>query len=252
MRTYFKASVVFICLLAFSAVADSRSYVELFSTDWSHGVDKRIQYQMPRKDSIEVVNGPQQMGGKALKTTINKDDDYSSVANGAPRAELSFNGFLHFAQSREYVLSWKTYIPEGYELDREQPEVVFQIHQGPATGYPPFAIFLSESGQYEVHNRTQSKSDWVSAFFGRVESDRGRVVNWELRYIPDSSGARAVTELSKDGQLVFAIKGVPNAYENDDRAYLKLGLYKADWLKKPSEVGVRMMYYGSVSVKMLD
>ncbi|WP_165418504.1 heparin lyase I family protein [Dyella amyloliquefaciens] len=252
MRIQVKAGLAFFCMLAVSAAADSRNWVELFSTDWSHGVDKRIQYQMPRKDSIGVVDAPQEMGGKALKVTISKNDDYSAVANGAPRAELSFNGFLHFSQGKEYVLSWQTYMPAGYTLDRGQAEVVFQIHQGPAAGYPPFAIFLSEGGQYEVHNRTQSKADWVSAFFGRVESDRGRVVNWQLHYIPDGSGARAVTELTKDGQLVFATKGVPNAYEDDDRAYLKLGLYKADWLKKSSEVDTRTMYYGGVSVKVRD
>ncbi|HEX7636262.1 MAG TPA: heparin lyase I family protein [Noviherbaspirillum sp.] len=247
-RTLLAISIASLCWRP--ALAAPGDLKELFSTDWSHGIDKRIQFQRPRAGSIELVDLGGEMGGKKLvQVTINKDDDYSGVANGTPRAEMSFNGFLHFREGGEYVIDWSMYIPGNYIIDRGQPELVFQIHQGPPAGYPPFALFISDDGEYEVHNRTQSKSDSVTALFGSVEHDRGHVVHWELHYCPDSTGKKAATELVKDGQVVFAIRGVPNAYNDDDGAYLKIGLYKADWLKKPSDVTVRTMYYGGLSVR---
>jgi len=244
--------VAVLCLAGFCTAATAHEGVVLFSSSWLDGVDKRIQFQRPEVKSIEIVD--LQRGGidKAVKVTINKDEDYSRVANGAPRAEISFNGFLHFQQKKEYSVSWETYIPDNYIFDTKQPELMAQIHQGPAAGYPPFALFFSEKGKYEIHNRTQSTVDSVNSFFGNLADDRGRVVSWELRYIPDATGESAVTELKKDGKLVYATKGVANSYFNDDGAYLKLGLYKADWKKKPSDVETRTIYYGRVSVTVVN
>ncbi|AQV98709.1 hypothetical protein BJN34_33055 [Cupriavidus necator] len=73
-------------------------------------------------------------------------------------------------------------------------------------------------------------------------------VHWALRYVPDASGAQAVTELYKDGANVFRALGVPNAYAADAGGYLKLGLYKAGWQKESSDVAAIRIYFGPVSV----
>lgn len=243
------ACVAALALVANATVAKAQGEQTLFSSDWASGIDKRIQFQQPVPESIAIVSpGPANIG-PAIKVTIEKNQNYGGVANGTPRAEISFNGFLHFAQGKEYIVDWETYIPESYVFDSQQPELISQIHQGPPAGYPPFALFISNSGKYEVHNRTQSPSDYVTADFGNPAADRGRVVHWQLYYVPDGSGAAAITELKMDGHSVFSIKGVPNAYKNDDMGYLKLGLYKADWTKKPSDVVERTLYYGSVTIK---
>lgn len=236
--------------LLFSVVTHAKESGQrvLFSSNWVGGIDHRIQIQAPEKDSISWPGKDGAMPSNMLKVSISRDDNYAGVANGTPRAEMSFNGFLHFKRKREYVVHWQTFIPGDYMFDAKQPELFAQIHQGPPAGYPPFAIFISGATQYEVHNRTVSTRDYVTSRFGSPQEDRGRIVHWALRYVPDDTGSRAVTELTKDGKRVFAIYGVPNAYANDDRAYLKLGLYKADWQKKPSDVDVRTLYYGPVSI----
>lgn len=243
----FCAAVIF-CLTGFAFVAEAHESVTLFYSDWGNGIDKRIEFQVPQENSIELVDSNGMGLKKAVKVTIDKDENYSGVANGSPRAEMSFNKFLHFRQKIGYSIKWQIFIPNDYLFDNKQPELVAQIHQGPPAGYPPFALFFAENGKYEVRSRTQSQIDSVNCYFGNLADDRGRVVDWELSYFPDGTGSEAVTELYKSGKLVFSIKGIPNAYESDDRAYLKLGIYKADWIKKPSDVEVRTLYYGNVAV----
>src|SRR5438105_148270 len=83
---------------------------------------------------------------------------------------------------------------------------------------------------------------------GDAEAARGRWVRWDLVYRGDSSGSAAETELSRDGESVWSASGSPNAYPGDDQAYLKLGLYKWDWQKKPSDVDERTLFVSDVAV----
>jgi hypothetical protein len=225
---------------------------EMFSTDWSHGIDRRLLLQQATPDAIRVVRLARADMDTAVLFTISRNTDYQRVANGTPRAELSFNRFLHFERGKDYVIQWQILIPDGYRFDTQQPELIAQIHQGPAAGYPPFALFIAGNGQYEVHNRTHNPRDSVTRLFGSPMDDRGRVVNWMLRYVPDDSGRLAVTELFEDGRSVFRLTGLPNAYPDDDRAYLKLGIYKASWQRAPTDVEQRSLYYGRVTVQQRE
>jgi hypothetical protein len=245
---YFKITVAVFLLGVVGYVFATENAV-LFYSNWSSGIDKRLQFQSLTEESIKVAVMEKPGLRKAVRIQINRDADYRNVANGAPRAELSFGGFLHFVQNAEYIVRWKTYIPEDYVFDSKQPELIAQIHQGPAAGYPPFALFISEMGTYEVHNRTARPVDAVTGFFGSPLSDIGRVVQWQLRYRPDWTGENSLTELTKDGKIVFSLKNTKNSYENDNRAYFKFGIYKSDWLKKESDVSFRMMYFGDVLIE---
>ncbi|WP_213226628.1 heparin lyase I family protein [Caballeronia sp. NK8] len=241
------------CAASFSvmpayALSDSSTEKLLFFSDWTHGIDARLQYQRASADAIQIVALRDVPSGKGLRFSIQRSADYTGVANGTPRAEISFGGFLHFARGHEYIVEWQMRIPEDYQFDSQQEEVIGQIHQGPAAGYPAFALFISGDGQYEVHSRTEFKRDYVSQLFGTPLLDRGRLVKWKLVYVPDPSGRLARTELFKDGEMVFSLAGVPNAYAADDSAYFKLGIYKAQWKRKPSDVAVRTMEYGSISI----
>lgn len=220
----------------------------LFETDWRRGVDPRIAFQAVSREAIEVVDLDRPSMPRALRFFLSRAGDYAAVANGTPRAEIAFGGVFRFRRGSEYRVAWQTLIPPDYGFDSQQPEVIAQIHQGPAAGYPPFALFIAGGGQYEVHSRTQSRRDDVTALVGVPMDDRGNVVDWLLRYVPDDTGRAAVTELYRDGTRVFSMRGMPNAYTGDDEAYLKLGIYKADWQKKPSDVDTRTLYYGKVAV----
>lgn len=252
---HFSAVAKLMLLMAVSTAvlateSEPRQYDVLFTTSWEHGVDDRLQYQMPERDSIEDVDFGILGTPRALKVTIFRDQNYQGVANGTPRAEISFGEFIKFHRNGDYLVNWQTYIPADYVLDKEQPEVITQIHQGAQikTGYPTFALFLSADGGYGVRSHTQNSNDSIGKIFGNPADDRGRVVNWSLHYIPDDTGKCALTELFKDGQRVFQSKGTPNAYANDDNAYLKFGIYKAGWQVKPSDVRARTMYFGRLSI----
>lgn len=240
--------VTSLCVNSAYALPDSSNERVLFFSDWTHGVDSRLQYQRASKDAIQIVSVRGMPSGKGLRFSIQRNADYTGVANGTPRAEISFGGFLRFVRRHQYIVEWKMRIPDDYQFDNQQEEVIGQIHQGPASGYPAFALFISGNGQYEVHSRTEFQRDYVSQLFGTPLLDRGRIVKWRLVYVPDPTGLFARTELFKDGVRVFSLANVPNAYAADDRSYFKLGIYKAQWKREPSDVEIRTMEYGSISI----
>jgi hypothetical protein len=174
---------------------------------------------------------------------IRQQDDYSHVANGVPRAEISFAARFTFQAGREYRLQWSTCLPPDFRFDSKQPEGIGQIHEGAPQGSPPWGMILS-GNRYQVQlrdgNRTQTRD------IGSAEPDRGRWVQWTLHYRPDSTGANAITELTKDGALVLAANGIPNAYPNDSRAYFKIGIYKWWWKERPSDVSERTVFFGDI------
>lgn len=233
-----------------AAATDARTpvresqYVLAYQAIWKNGIDKRLGKQAPTSGAIAVVP-TQEFGGPALQTTMNRADDFSNVANGTPRAELSFAGLTKFFIGGDYEVQWSTMIPRDYDLDHQQVEIVTQIHQSSPQGSPPFALMLA-GDSYQVDIRGPHA---VRKFtFGDPRNDVGRIVYWVLRYQPDETGASSVTDLYKDGALVVQGRHIVNAYPNEVGAYLKIGVYKWDWKSRPSDVTVRTMYYGDIEV----
>lgn len=212
----------------------------IYASRFASGLDPRLMIQAPRQDSISISSAGQ---GSVLKVSINKNDDYSHVANGAPRAELSFVNVCRFSRGKEYLIRWSTLIPDDFEFDAQQPEGIAQIHEGARAGSPPFGLNLNGS-RYTVRLEGRAgNNDVADASF-----DKGKWVQWSLRYIPDDSGSSAVTELYKDGKIVLNGNGTKNAWEGDDAAYFKIGIYKWWWQSRPSNVNVRTMYFGDVTI----
>jgi len=220
----------------------------IFSTSWENGIDPRIQREAINGQSVKVVSLNQTGMSRALEVTIERAENYSQIDSGTPRAELSFAEIARFVRGGDYVINWQTYIPHDYVIDKKQPEVISQIHQGLPSGYPTFALFITNAGKYGVRTRAGEARDSQGGQFGDVERDKGLLVNWKLHYIPDDTGTLALTELQKNGVDVFKVSGIPNAYPSDDDAYFKIGLYKAAWQKQPSDVDQRRMLYGRVSI----
>jgi hypothetical protein len=222
----------------------------LFSSSWSNGIDKRISIQATDRHAVEIEDTDIPEMPRALKVKIARNDNFEFVANGVPRAELSFDAIVRFQRKRKYIVKWQTYIPIEYRFDEKQPEVISQIHQGNASGYPTLALFFSSEQKYGIRSRTGRVEQSVGKMFGNPMRDKGKIVNWTLLYIPDDTGKRAVTELYKDDLIVFRSAGISNAYPGDDSAYFKIGLYKADWIKKASDVNERVLYYGRISISV--
>jgi hypothetical protein len=224
----------------------------VFSTSWENGIDPRLQRETISSQATKVVYSNNNILPRSLEVTIRRSDNYAKIDNGAPRAELSFATITRFVRGGDYIINWQTYIPKDYQIDRKQPEVISQIHQGTASGYPTFALFISETGRYGVRVRAGEGRGTEGSQFGDVERDKGRVVDWQMHYIPDDIGKYSLVDLQKDGKDMFKIVGVPNAYPSDDGAYFKIGIYKSEWQKKPTDVESRTLYYGKISIMRIN
>ncbi|WP_246278898.1 heparin lyase I family protein [Paraburkholderia ultramafica] len=224
------------------------TYDKLFSTDWRYGIDSSIGVQANPGD-ITVVDDPVVAGRKAIRVQISKSENFSKIANGTPRAELIFPKVVSFSQGPDYLLRWSTFIPTGFTFDAKQAVIITQVHQGTWTGGPTIALSLLGK-QYAISERGGVNTTAVSAgkWLCCADTDKGRWVNWALRYVADDSGHHASTQLWKDGRSVFASQGVPNAYIGVQDAYLKMGLYKAGWNTSSSEVSEMTLFFGPVSV----
>jgi hypothetical protein len=162
---------------------------------------------------------------------------------------LLFPAPVRFEQGRDYLIRWSTWLPADFRFDSRQLMIITQINQGKWTGAPTLALAL-QGERYAISGHGGVRHDKVSAgkWLCCADADRGRWVHWAIRYVPDETGQRALTELYKDGERVFAASGVPNAYPGVQDAYLKIGLYKPDWDVEPSDVATSTVLYGPLSV----
>ncbi|CAD6522429.1 hypothetical protein LMG27952_01471 [Paraburkholderia hiiakae] len=225
----------------------ANDYEKLYSSTWAQGIDPRLAIQAPR-DAISIVESPV-FREPVMRVSINRSDDFHSVANGTPRGEIAFNRIFHFEPDQLYQITWSTATPESYQFDSRQPELFTQILQGPEGGLgpPPFSIrFVNE--RYQVEIRNAAKAAPHIFVFGNPSADRGKAIRWILRYRPDHAGENAVTDLSMNGVSVVHCEGCGNAYANDRGAYLKMGVYKWWWQSMSSDVSVRTLFFGSVEV----
>ncbi|VWC80990.1 hypothetical protein BLA50215_01240 [Burkholderia lata] len=246
--------VVAACVLVASGChagpgSGSPGEMRFYRSDWARGVDPRLGLQEPTPQNVTTGELPG-IHGALLKVTMRRSQDFTGVASGTPRSEVSFSPVFRFVNGRDYEVRWSTVIPADYRFDSRQPELVAQLHQGGSDGSPPFALLLN-NGKYEVDVRGAPGTPSQSFAFGDPSADRGQPVSWVLRYRPDDRGGDALTDVFRNGERVVHVTGVPNAFPNDRQAYFKLGLYKWWWTTRPSDVIERTMYYGDIEMKVL-
>lgn len=216
--------------------------------DWLDGLSDAVSLQANPGD-IEIVSDPEDASRKVLRATIARRESYMHVANGTPRAEVLFREPATFAQGSDYLVRWSTYIPRNFEFDDKQMVIISQIHQSAREGGPTVALTLLGTSYYiSTRGGMQVQKTTAGVDLCCADSDKGKWVHWTLRYIPDDSGKRSLTQLWKNGQSVFRSEHVANAYPGDQHAYLKIGLYKAGWRKEPSDAEVQILFYGPVSI----
>ncbi|MDE1179735.1 heparin lyase I family protein [Paraburkholderia sp.] len=231
-------------------VALAATYQSLYESDWTAGIDQRIGVQS-NGAGIAIVDDPLNPQRKVIRATIDRSQDYSGVANGVPRAELLFPAPVRFAQQHDYLIRWSTFLPADFEFDNQQLTIMTQVHQGEWVGGPTIALAIQGS-RYAIsmhggENHTDvSAGKWLCC----ADADRGHWVNWSLHYVPDDSAQHALTELYKDGVSIFANRDAANAYPDVQNAYLKIGLYKPDWMSKASDVSRSTVLFGPVRVSV--
>jgi len=204
-------------------------------------------YIQANSGDIKIVDAPGGKKGKALKVSINKNEDFSPVVNGSPRAELLRP--REFYHGENYIIKWKTFLPEGFQFDYpSNEEIITQIHQDASSGSPPFAIGLAGDKYFMVSDTPIGKQ---KNFFGSAGPDCGKWVTWSLNYKPSFSD-EGLIELYKNGKPVAKFVG-PSAYPGNDSGYLKIGIYKWFWKKPsyPSKVDSITIYYDEVSISQI-
>lgn len=225
---------------------DQAQYVSIYKSNFAAGLDSRDFHCNPA--AVAVVPSPDNPKNRVLKVVINKTDDFSKVCNGTPRGEICFNRHFNFLANKEYLVCWNTYIPPDFQFDDQQPEIFTQIHQKVDRGVPIFALLLT-GRKYQL--RIRNDQDKIDTYNVDVaDCQRGKWVTWKLRYRLDSTGLTSITELYKDGKLIFNGDGFPNAYPADNDSYLKIGMYKWWWKTQPSDNTRLVTYFGDVEVLM--
>jgi hypothetical protein len=228
-------------------------YRLLYASHFDAGLDRAIGEQKPAPDSIVIVDAPDGSPRKSLRVTLQKSEDYTHVANGAPRSELSFGRLFRLEPGKDYLVEWSTFLPVDHQFDLKQLESITQIHHGLPIGSPPFMLAM-HGENYEVIVLGLQKDDLKKAThpIGSARADLGHWVKWRLHYVADFTGTQSVTELFKNGAQVINANGEPNAYIDDRKAYWKMGIYKWNWQKNPSDVTTRTIFYGDLTVAVKD
>lgn len=219
------------------------TFTTIASADWQNGLSVLGGIQSPSAGNVTIVADPLDASRPVVQVYIRSNQNYSQVANGSPRAEMVFSNNLKFVQGKDYLLRWSTYIPPDYVFDPKLVLVITQIHQTALGGSPPMELDLN-GGNYVVSMRGGSSGS-ASKLICCAQQDQGKWVDWALRYVPDSSGVHASTQLWKDGVAVFGTQGFPNAYPGDNGSYLKMGLYLISPFQSQSQI---TLLFGPVTV----
>ncbi|WP_193752419.1 heparin lyase I family protein [Cupriavidus sp. IDO] len=199
-------------------------------------------------EAILAITRPTGGRSPALRFHINRGDDFSRVANGVPRAEISFSELFHFSPGWVYRIEWEVYIPSNFTFDMAQAESMLQIHQGQGNGPPPFAILL-KGDDYMLEIRGGARAQKRAAFWlGSIWPDRGRWGKWSMTYRAEESGLHGGVSIWRAGKLFFEAEDIANSYPADRQAYLKIGIYKWAWKYSPSDIDDRELFYGPLSV----
>ncbi|QRR05981.1 hypothetical protein FPJ27_05770 [Burkholderia sp. MS455] len=239
--------LVVACATTTAVRVESADYQSVYSNSWHNGLNG-LTFQQTTPTNITLVDDPVASDRRAIRVELRKSQDFSHLINRLPRAEFLLPRDIQLAPGHEYLIRWRTYLPSDLRFDSRQFAILTQIHQGEHSGSPPVMLKLFGS-EYIIsvrggHDTTQDTQRHLCC----AANDRGRWVDWTIRYAPDSSGRQAITQVWKDKLAVFDANGIPNAYVGDRHSYLKFGIYKPSWQTYPTDVDALAVYFGAVSV----
>ena len=257
------------CRLAFAAALCIASFLGL--TAPSHGemifvgdmetgdLSQWKTRQLPKPDSGGVVSSVAREGNHALRVLLRRHDEV-----GRERAEVMPSAHPAFPQFRnnyhlgeEYWYAVSIYLPPDWVLD-DDAETLFQFHASPdrhlrePNTKPPLALGI-EGTHWRLFIRgdnrpriTKSDPPQFSQYLQLAPIAPGVWSDWVFR-IKWSCGADGILQVWKDGQLVAEHYGM-NTYNDRIGPYLKLGIYKHVWIRKPTNTDRREVYFDSLRI----
>ena len=193
---------------------------------------------------IVIAPAPGGKGGNAAKISISKNENFSNVANGSPRAELQSEDML--AQNTTYTFSFSTYIPTSTIFDisgYQQRMDFFQTHQNTpdmSNGWAIRGLGLDGSNYY-VDDYTVSNKQVL----GSASADVGKWVNWLITYKVSPTDGSGLYTITKNGTQIYSDTR-RTFYSGQSPIYCKFGIYKWDWLNYSTQVSNVTMYFDDI------
>lgn len=186
---------------------------------------------------------------------VNKSDP---TLHGGKRAELALSPV---SMNQEYTYKFQLYFPPDYAPDASQ-EIVAQWHDMPDRYMgedwrsPAFAL-CTENGHLWIRGRWDPNPltlhNKPGPGGGYYEQDLGsyNIGRWYqfALHVVWSSENDGLAEFYENGQMVFRRVG-PNYYNDQQGPYMKVGIYKWEWVQQPwkSTVSERTLLVGGVEV----
>jgi Polysaccharide lyase len=237
----------------------------LFSEDFANGVFPNTIYKEQAYDgALSLVPSPGGRGGYATKCTGFRGDDYSRTPGSVPRCEgvprYSNGQVFSLAFGKTYTVRTSYFLPADYQIDLQQPELSFQIHQESGNGRPPiqqdfqggkvhWEIKWSQVPGYQGDPyNPPAPGATVSYDVANLADIRGKWTDLEVTYKP-SAYDDGVLIVKMNGSTVIDRRG-PNNYNTTKSAgYIKLfGWYKWFWKTQNSDATERTIYYGPTQI----
>lgn len=198
-------------------------------------------------------------GNKSLRIELRKDDP--DVAN-SKRCELVLPSEEAL---EEHWYGVSIYLPKGGDEDfanDASAEILMQWHNTPDVPEenvsPPLAL-QTQNGKYYIAqrwdaNRTTSQQgiSQLLTELGSYEQDKGVWVDWVFHVKWGWLGVQnPITEVYKNGVLVYQKNGYANTFNDQKGIFQKLGIYKWEWKSNPtlSSQTKRVVYYDNYFLK---
>lgn len=220
--------------------------------------------ELPKPHSAAVVASPTREGGSALMINLYRGD-----APGRERAEVmpdawqAYPNFINeFKPGEEYWYTFSVLLPSDWVIDDDN-EIIFQFHSRPDFHlgetwgrHPPLALAIKGS-EWELINRGDARKvlpkDTAPQLYQRLTLGTiapGVWTDWAFQ-VKWSYGPDGILQVWKDGQLVASHYG-PNTFNDDKGPYLKLGIYKFTWNRRPTLTDHRVIYFDSLRIVKSD
>lgn len=214
-----------------------------------NNIDKYLLY-----DALDVknnnwslhanINSIFQINKSCILCTFSKNDNFTNVINGLPRAELC-NSEILFSNENTYKIEFKTLIPNNFIFEEQEDNrmIIFQLHQLSNFGSPALAITLNKTDYFLECNNGEIFT--VNEKIKSAVEDIGIEKNWEIIYKPSFEN-NGIVNISINNQNLIDLSNIVNSWNED--SYIKIGLYKWNWQINPSSVNIINMFYSDLFV----
>lgn len=205
----------------------------------------------------------------SFDSDITNNSNYSSKlqvlkSDNVRRCEIAYRKALNHLSEQWY--EWDVMLGEDYGVFDVMGELIMQMHDSPdnddwstehAKISPNLGLYI-ENGHYKFHRQWASNREAIRSELnknivdlGLITSDIGKWIKWKLHVKWGyESFFEPITELYKDGELVYCANGLPNCVNGAVAPYFKVGCYTYNYVDSPSQCNStsRTMWVDNINV----